>query len=178
MENKDGQLCTSIFHKPSYEPYYLPFNSIHSIHMKMNIPFTMLLRAIRYCSSFELYLKERETLRVSLLLNKYPANFITKQFNRLLHKYNINEMINISNYKTSRIKIIKTPGKEKIESNYSEIMFIHFTYCSSMNTFPSKFHALWQKYFGQSPVDDIRPILGIRNVKNLQQHMIHTRTNN
>ncbi|CAF2801730.1 unnamed protein product [Rotaria sp. Silwood2] len=38
MENKDGQLFTSVYQKPSYEPYYLPFNSIHPLHMKKNIP--------------------------------------------------------------------------------------------------------------------------------------------
>jgi hypothetical protein len=41
-----------------------------------NIPFAMLLRAIRYCSAFELYIKERETLRMTLLSNKYPDEFI------------------------------------------------------------------------------------------------------
>ncbi|CAF5048907.1 unnamed protein product, partial [Rotaria magnacalcarata] len=43
MENKDGKLLTSVYQKPSYEPYYLPFNSIHPLHMKKNIPYIMLL---------------------------------------------------------------------------------------------------------------------------------------
>lgn len=47
IENKDGYLLTCVYHKPSYEPYYLPFNSVHPLHMKKNIPFAMLLRAIR-----------------------------------------------------------------------------------------------------------------------------------
>ncbi|CAF4191704.1 unnamed protein product [Rotaria sordida] len=46
MENRDGTLFTTVYQKPSYEPYYLPFNSIHPLHMKKNIPFTMLLRTI------------------------------------------------------------------------------------------------------------------------------------
>ncbi len=49
-------------HKPSYEPYYLPFNSVHPKKMKKNIPFAILLRAIKYCSTFEAYLNEREKL--------------------------------------------------------------------------------------------------------------------
>ncbi|CAF1961646.1 unnamed protein product [Rotaria magnacalcarata] len=56
MKNQDGQLCTTVYRKPSYEPYYLPFNSIHPLHMKKNIPFAMLLRGIRYCSTFQTYL--------------------------------------------------------------------------------------------------------------------------
>jgi hypothetical protein len=70
IENRDGQLFTTVFHKPSYEPYYLPFISVHPRHMKQNIPCTMLLRAIRYCSTFKAYLDEREKLRMALLLNK------------------------------------------------------------------------------------------------------------
>ncbi|CAF3866241.1 unnamed protein product [Rotaria sp. Silwood1] len=76
MENRDGTLFTTVYQKPSYEPYYLPFNSIHPSHMKKNIPFTMLLRA-------------------------------------------------------------------------------------------------FSKYFGESPINEIMPILGTRNVKNLQRRLIH-----
>ena len=103
--------------------------------------------------------------------------FIEKQFDRLLEKFNISDTITERNYKTIRTKIIDTPKKGKLEINYGKTMFVHFTYCSSMKTFPTKFHILWQKYFGESPISDIQPIIGIRNIKNLQQHMIHTRTN-
>ncbi|CAF1372469.1 unnamed protein product [Rotaria sordida] len=48
MENQDGQLFTTVYQKPSYEPYYLPFNSVHPLHMKKNIIFTMFLRIIRF----------------------------------------------------------------------------------------------------------------------------------
>ena len=34
IENNNGQLITKVYHKPSYEPYYLSFNSIHPQHMK------------------------------------------------------------------------------------------------------------------------------------------------
>ncbi|CAF1307635.1 unnamed protein product [Didymodactylos carnosus] len=73
MENQDGTLFSSIYHKPSYEPYYLPFNSTYPLHMKNNISFTMLLRGISYCSTFEAYSYEHDQLRMALLLNKYPS---------------------------------------------------------------------------------------------------------
>ncbi|CAF2087703.1 unnamed protein product [Rotaria magnacalcarata] len=106
MENKDGQLFTTVYQKPSYESYYLPFNSIHPLHMKKNIPFAMLLRAIRYCSTFETYLNEREKLRMALLLNKYPNKIIDEQFNNVLSKFGINEPLTSINYNRSRQKII------------------------------------------------------------------------
>ncbi|CAF2086674.1 unnamed protein product [Rotaria magnacalcarata] len=160
IENQEGKLFTTVYQKPSYEPYYLPFNSIHPLHMKKNIVFTMLLRAIRYCSTFQAYLNEREKLRMTLLMNKYPSKFLDEQFNDILLKLNIDRPLTFNNY-----------------TNYREKkMFVHFTYCSSMKTFPLKFHALWNEYFGQSPINEIIPVLGTRNVKNLQRRLTHTRS--
>ncbi|CAF3986038.1 unnamed protein product [Rotaria sordida] len=87
----------------------------------------MLLRAIRYCSTFQDYLNEREELRMALLLNKYPNKFIDH------------------NYADYRQRVIDSPIKEKAPVNYEKTIFVHFTYCSSMRTFPRKFYALWNK---------------------------------
>jgi hypothetical protein len=175
VENINGQLQTSVFHKPSYEPYYLPFNSIHPMHMKKNIPFAALLRAIQYSSTFQAYINEREKIRMALLLNKYSGNFIDIQFNRRLAKFNIVDQLTNDNFEAIREKVIDYQGNSKPIIDYETSMFVHFTYCSSMKTFPSKFHALWQKYFAQSPIGDIIPIVGIRNVGNLQRRLMHTR---
>ncbi|CAF1412533.1 unnamed protein product [Rotaria sordida] len=174
IENKDGQLFTTVFQKPSYEPYYLPFNSVHPLHMKKNIIFTMLLRALRYCSIFQEYLNEREKLRMALLLNKYPNKFIDEQFNNVLQKLNI-QALTCFNYVNYRQEVIDSPIKEVVPVDYGKTIFIHFTYCSNMKTFPRKFHTLWNKYFGESPINDVLPILGTRNVKNLQRQLTYTK---
>ena len=178
IENRDGHWFTSVYQKPSYEPYYLPFNSIHPLHMKMNIPFTMLLRAIRYCSTFDGYLNEREKLRMALILNKYPSKLIDQQFNKVFSKFNINESLSTYNYDKIRIKIINSPMKEKILVDYDKTMFVHFTYCSSMRSFPKQFHKMWNKYFGESPINEIVPVLGPRNADNLERQLMHTRMMN
>ncbi|CAF3810183.1 unnamed protein product [Rotaria sordida] len=167
MENRDGTLCTTVYQKPSYESYYLPFNSIHPLHMKKNIPFTMLLCAIRYCSTYQTYLDECEKLRMTLLLNKYPNKFIEQQFNSVLLKYSIDEPLNMINYDEYRQNVLDSPSKEHVRIDYDKVMLIHFTYCLSMKAFPLKFHTLWSKYFGESPINEIIPVLGTRNVKNL-----------
>ncbi|CAF4161381.1 unnamed protein product [Rotaria magnacalcarata] len=149
IENQKGKLFTTVYQKPSYEPYYLPFNSIHPLHMKKNIVFTMLLRAIKYCSTFQAYLNEREKLRMALLMNKYPKKFIDEQLNDILLRLNIDRPLTSNNY-----------------TNYRE----------NMKTFPSKFHALWNKYFGQSSINEIIPVLGTRNVNNLQRRLTLTRS--
>ncbi|CAF4153665.1 unnamed protein product, partial [Rotaria sordida] len=154
MENRDGVLFTTVYQKPSYEPYYLPFNSIHPLHMKKNIPYTMLLRVMRYCSIFQTYLDEREKLRMALLLNKYPNKLIEEQFNNVLLKCNIDQPLTDFNYDKYRQKVMNSFMKEKFMIDYEAVMFIHFTYCSTMKTFPAKFHLLWNKYFEQSPINE------------------------
>jgi hypothetical protein len=143
--------------------------------MKKNIPFAMLLRAIRYGSTFKAYLEERGNLRMALLLNMYPNNFIDQQFERVLLKFNINEALMAHNYQLFRQKVLDTPIQEKKSIDHGKIMFVHFTYGSNMRTFPKKFHALWQKYFAESPINDINPIVDTRNVNNLQRRFVHTR---
>ena len=143
MENVNAELFTKVYHKPFYEPYFLPFNSIHSIHMKRNIPYEMLLRRIKYCSTSQTYLDEREQLRMSLLLNKYPGDFINKKFGRLLIKFNVKQPLEETNYHEIRNIIIHASvKKEQIPIDFHRSLFIYFTYCTKMKHFPSKFHAL------------------------------------
>ncbi|CAF1505381.1 unnamed protein product, partial [Adineta ricciae] len=178
MENQNGQLFTNVYHKPSHEPYYLPFNSIHPLHMKKNIPFAMFLRAIRYCSTFNAYLQERESLRMALLLNKYPGDLITSQFNRVLSKFEINDQLSIRNYERLRDQLIQSfhPSRDRTPFDHGKMMFVHYTYCTNMKSFPMKFHNLWHKYFDNSPINEITPILGTKNVDNLQKRLVHTRS--
>ena len=175
IENIDGCLFTKVYHKPSYEPYFLPFNSIHPIHMKKNISYEMLFRGIKYCSTFGTYVEEREKLRMSLLLNKYPGEFIDKQFHRLFKKFNIDQSPTENNYEEIREKIIRSPATENIPVDFGKSMLVHFTFCAKMKPFPSKFYTLWNKYFAESPIDEIKPVLGTRNVNNLQQRLVVNR---
>ncbi|CAF3035017.1 unnamed protein product, partial [Rotaria sp. Silwood2] len=173
IENINAHLFTKVYHKPSYEPYYLPFNSVHQMHMKKNIPFAMFFRAIRYCSTFKAFLDEREDLRMALLLNKYPGKFIDNQFNRVLKKFNITQPLTNNNYNMIRKNIIHdTIKEEKIPTDHYRTMFIHFTYCLNIRTLPTKFHALWNEYFSESPINEIIPVIGTRNVQNFQKQLM------
>ncbi|CAF3841028.1 unnamed protein product [Rotaria sp. Silwood1] len=119
----------------------------------------MLICAIKYCSTFKAYLYEREKLRMALLLNKY-----------------LSEPVSTKNYNILRDKMIYMHmQKKKIPIDYGRTMFVHFTYCLNMKTFPTKFHALWNKYFIQSPINEIKQVLGTRNIKNLQRQLIHNK---
>ncbi|CAF4491848.1 unnamed protein product, partial [Rotaria socialis] len=104
-------------------------------------------RAIRYCSTFQSYLNEREKLRMALLLNKYPNKIIDEQFDNVLFYrgiglsfveglvlnsiIGIDEPLTLTNYNRSRQKIIDSPSKDKLLVNYEKSIFVHFTYCSN-----------------------------------------------
>ena len=68
LMNNNGTLLTSVYHKPTAEPYVVPFISDHPRH-------TALTRAIRYSSTFDAYEKERRHFKLTLLYNRYVSIF-------------------------------------------------------------------------------------------------------
>ncbi|CAF1649085.1 unnamed protein product, partial [Rotaria magnacalcarata] len=82
ITNENGQLKTSIYHKPTTEPYILPFTSDHPRQIHRNIPYAALMRAARLCSNVADFNSEQIRIDMSLLLNNYPSKFIKRQFNR------------------------------------------------------------------------------------------------
>jgi hypothetical protein len=83
--------------------------------------------------------------------------------------------LTINNYNTSRQNIIDNPSQIKVPLDHGNTIFVHFTYCATMRPFPEKFHTLWNKYFRYSPINKVIPVLGTRNVNNLQRQLMHTR---
>ncbi|CAF4119809.1 unnamed protein product [Rotaria sp. Silwood2] len=82
VTNENGQLKTSIYHKPTTEPYILPYASDHPRHIHRNIPYAALMNAARLCSKVHDFNSEQLHIDMSLLLNDYPPKFIKKQFHR------------------------------------------------------------------------------------------------
>lgn len=78
LMNNNGILSTSVYHKPTAEPYVVPFISDHPRHVFSNVVQTALTRAIRYSSSFQAYEHERRTIKLTLLYNGYVSIFKTK----------------------------------------------------------------------------------------------------
>ena len=80
VENNNGQLRTSVFHKPAAEPYILPFLSDHPRHIHRSTVKSQLIRAARLCSHVEEFDKEILNIEFTLLLNGYPPSFISYHF--------------------------------------------------------------------------------------------------
>ncbi len=69
IENNNGILGTSVFHKQAAEPYVVPFQSDHPRHIFKNIIDTALIRAVRYSSTLSAFQKERRYIKLMLLYN-------------------------------------------------------------------------------------------------------------
>lgn len=179
LENRGGILVSDVFHKPSHEPYFLPFTSTHAKHIKKNIPFIALIRAIRYCSNYSAYKREEIHICMSLLLNKYPIDFILKQFERVLQTFQC-AIPTENNYSTLRkIFLAKTDENVKKDKNakkaaidFNTNLIFHFSYCKGMKDFSTRFHKLWDECFAETAISNIKPIVGCRRLNNLQEYLV------
>ena len=88
------------------------------------------------------------------LLNKYPNELIDKQFSGVLLKFGVSEQLTDQNYDSIRTMANSCKDQMKLNVDYEKNLFVHFTYCLNMRTFPHRFHNLWQKYFGESPINE------------------------
>ncbi|CAF2144204.1 unnamed protein product, partial [Rotaria magnacalcarata] len=82
LTNINGILSASVYHKPTAEPYVVPFISDHPRHVFENIVQTSLRRAIKYSSTFQLFNDERRYIKSTFLYNGYPSSFIDKTFRK------------------------------------------------------------------------------------------------
>ncbi len=172
LENRGGKLVSEVFHKPSHEPYFLPFTSTHAHHIKKNIPFIALVRAIRYSSSYSAFKREVAHICMSLLLNKYPMNFILKQFERVPQTFQCT-VPNRKNYLGIRRIYLDTTDNttnnitKKAKIDFEVNILCHFSYCKGMNGFPTRFHKLWNDCFSDTAICNKIPIVGSKKFPRL-----------
>ena len=88
IQNDNGNLTTSVFHKPTAKPDILPYTSDHPRHVHRNIPYAGLLRAARICYNVHDFAFKCIRIDMSLLLNDYPPAFITEPISRFSDRYN------------------------------------------------------------------------------------------
>ncbi|CAF1623403.1 unnamed protein product [Adineta steineri] len=167
--NNEGQLKTTVFHKPAAAPYILPFLSDHPRHVHRNTIKGALYRAVRLCSHVKDFDQERLHIELTLLLNGYPPKFISyhfKQFFKQNNAISLMEQLDNDIYRQLHDKLIRLPTRrerkrqqqqQQMDSDPSELeqktwnkkeVRVHFTYSSGpMSDFPQKLRQLWNKYY-------------------------------
>jgi hypothetical protein len=179
ISNQNGRLHTSVYHKPSHELYFLPFNSAHAKFIKKNIPYEAIIRAIRYSSDLISFKKEESHITLALLLNGYTLKFINEQYYRAMYDMNC-AWPNRHNYHDIRnlflryyfFKIKKNENKKKKKIDFNTQMIMHFTYCKGMEFFGPIFHKTWNEILGPLAISTIKPMIGFRNNDSLQKKLV------
>jgi hypothetical protein len=197
ITNENGQLRTSIYHKPTAEPYILPYTSDHPRHIHRNIPYTALLRAARICSDVNDFNSECIRIDISLLLNNYPPHFITLQFNRFFHLNKaipvwteLNEQVyshlhqKLLYQPTRREKQLQTMMQDPVTMPLvlqtkiwnRQLMFPRYLFDSALIiNFRKEFSKWWKKYyaFPGSPAEQVKVTTVANTNRTLENFFIH-----
>ncbi|CAF0820598.1 unnamed protein product [Rotaria sordida] len=87
IENNNGNLKTTIYHKSACEPYILPYKSDHPRSIHANIIYTILVRVARICSTVEDFDMELLSVKMILFVNGYPPKFIQHHLKNFFVKH-------------------------------------------------------------------------------------------
>lgn len=90
----------------------------------------------------------------------------------MFKKFDSRQPSDFRHYDRLRTMIISKQHDDRQLPDYDNNLFIHFTFCRSMRQFPKQFVVLWQKYFSMSPISEVKPILGTKNVNNLHRDLV------
>jgi len=202
IDNTQGQLKTSVFHKPAAEPYIVPFLSDHPRHVHRNTIKGALFRAVRLCSDVQDFYKERLNIELTLLLNGYSPRFVAYNFRQFFQQNNampLIEQLDTNVYRELHRNLILRPTRQEREQqqrimtvnsnqlpsnqiekqreegwNKKEIR-VHYTFESgSMLDFKNKLRYLWKKYYiyPGSPMNNVTLKISTGTNKTLQQLLI------
>ena len=199
VENNNGQLKTSAFHKPAAEPYLLPFLSDHPRHIHRNTIKAKLLRVVRLCSHVEDFDQERINIELTLLLNGYPPKFIAYHLKRFFEQNKITalmEQLDDNVYRSLHQQLLsKLTRKEKEHEKRQQKsmvpvtnhqatpikseLHVHFTFESGpMSSFKRELKSLWEKHYVQKnpQMQKIQLKISTRSNRNLQQFFVNKKS--
>ena len=116
IENEDGQLKTTVFHKPAAEPCILPFSSDHPRSNHRNIIYGGLVRAARYSSNVQDFDCERSKFELTLLTSGYPLAFIDYHFRRFFYANQampVWKLLDVASYQRLHMKLLNQPTRQE-----------------------------------------------------------------
>lgn len=199
--NVNGQLSTKLYHKPTAEPYYLPYTSDHPHRIHRNIPYSALLRAARFTSNIADFNRERLRIDLALLLNHYPPKMLTNQYLRFFQVHRAEPVLQrldrthyqylhrqVLDRETKQDITFKTLDKKQLvlhppvmnsKSPWDRtLLFLSYTYESGPGqNFSRTFNDWWKKnyLYPGSPATRINVRLAVRNNPTLKKRLIRKR---
>ena len=191
IENKNGDLNTSVYHKSMTEPYIIPYASDHPRHIHKNMPYVGLLRAARLSSNAHDFDTERLNMEMVLLLNGYPPKFISRHIKSFFTKFNAMSVwteLDTDAYRILHQQLLHRPTQREQQlqntSNQTDNSFrriqrrehknqiiIHHTFeRGPLLNFKSQYRQLWNKSYvtTETRIGKPRLIIGTTNNPCLQ----------
>ena len=197
IENENGQLKTTVFHKPAAEPCILPFSSDHPRSNHRNIIYGGLVRAARYSSNVQDFDGERLKFELTLLTSGYPLAFIEFHFRRFFYANQVMSVwkfLDAISYQRLHLRLLNQPTRQEkkrrsLSPSINEIadylpkkktwnrekLIVHYHFESGpMAQYRQEFRRLWQRYYvhDQSRVKDVRLIVGTRTNTPLEHRLV------
>lgn len=197
IENQDGKLKTSVFHKPAAEPCILPYASDHPRRIYQNIVNSGLMRAARYSSTVEDFDHERLKFELTLITSGYPLKFIDDHFRRF---FRINqaqpvfERLDDKLYdKLHRELLRKASRNEKLTNQHGndtidiahylpvrkpwdrEKLILHYNFENGpLTQYRRELRRLWEKYYAKvyPRLKDVHLIIGSRINRALEYRLV------
>jgi hypothetical protein len=110
---------------------------------------------------------------MALLLNKYPLNFILKQFERVLRTFQC-LVPTEKNFMNIRNILLDTAGNnvKKAGLDFEVNILCHFSFCKGMHDFSTRFYKLWNDCFSDTAICEMKPIVGSKRLDNLQDYVV------
>ncbi|CAF4049813.1 unnamed protein product [Rotaria sordida] len=166
IENNNGNLKTTIYHKSAWEPYILPYESDHPRHIHANIIYTMLVRAARLCSTVEDFDMERLSTEMILLLNGYPPKFLQQHMKNFFIQHDAMSVwteLNSEAYQQLHNALLYKPTrrelKSKVQTNghliqnrnnyeHKDQIYLHYTFENGpLVDFKKEYRQIWEKNY-------------------------------
>ncbi|CAF1451298.1 unnamed protein product [Rotaria sordida] len=197
IENNNGNLKTTIYHKSAWEPYILPYESDHPRHIHANIIYTMLVRAARLCSTVEDFDMERLSTEMILLLNGYPPKFLQQHMKNFFIQHDAMSVwteLNSEAYQQLHNALLYKPTrrelKSKVQTNghliqnrnnyeHKDQIYLHYTFENGpLVGFKKEYRQIWEKnyVYPGSRFKNTRLILGTILNRTLQSLLIHKKS--
>jgi predicted transcriptional regulator len=85
---------------------------------------------------------------------------------------------NVEHQVLSRIATIERHHQDTIDttkSKWDRSLTVHYHHEQRLATFKKDLHQLWTEIFNQTPIHDVRLIVGHRNNRNTKRELIHNR---
>ena len=162
LENRDGRLCSRVFHHPTIQRYTLPYVLGHSKVAHSDWLRFALIRAVCYCSSVEDFRRERIYLELTYLRHGYSFMFVEshiRHFFKYFHMANMRYSNNQKDYDKFRqywfdsmkLQHQHSDQLQKLNDNGQVIRLNYFYEFGPRCEFNEAFYRLWSDYFQKHP---------------------------